>query len=207
MIGNAQTHCLQLPNTFAFARGAAGRPVTDADFASFANDLVPGQGALILKAWKTLAGTDSAMRAVAREVEQAAHGRWQPGRLRSLLLGSAQRFARDLILQLRAKAAYEDLRSASGGKGDACRLVGEFAKAVEPWQRQHGYPCVWRPTRWHWVEMDDVLARLHSPAIEAVQKPRYKSPLGFARVQEQFYLSKTHTLRLIAAMKLAAKGK
>ena len=32
VMGNAQTHCIQLPNTFAFARGAAGKPVAEADY-------------------------------------------------------------------------------------------------------------------------------------------------------------------------------
>ena len=26
-MGNSQTHCVQLPNTFAFARGATGKPI------------------------------------------------------------------------------------------------------------------------------------------------------------------------------------
>lgn len=207
-IGNAQTHCLQLPNTFAFARGAAGRPVTDSDFAAFANDLIPGHGPLILKAWKALAGTDAAaMRATAREIENAARGRWRAGRLSGLLFGDAQRFASDLVMQLQAKAAYQDLVSVSSRNGDARRALAEFVKMAEPWQRQHGYQCVWRPTAWHWTDMNDVLARLHSPAIDAVQKPRYKAPAGFERVNEQFYLNETHTVRLLQAMKQAVEGK
>ncbi|MSR84315.1 MAG: hypothetical protein EXS58_15555, partial [Candidatus Latescibacteria bacterium] len=36
VMGNAQTHCIQLPNTFAFARGAQGKPVGEADYVEFA---------------------------------------------------------------------------------------------------------------------------------------------------------------------------
>ena len=208
-IGNSQTHCLQLPNTFAFARGATGRPAADADFIAFANDLVPGQGALILKVWKTLAGSDvAAMRAVALELEKAARRKWEPGPLKGLLFGDPRRFARDLVMQLRAKAAYEELRAGIARKGDARKLLGGFVSAVEPWQQQHGYSCVWRPTRWHWAGMNEILAQLHSPAIDTLLNPRYQHPEGFERVKENFFLNETHTVRLIQAMKAhAAEGK
>ncbi len=42
VMGNAQTHCVQLPNTFAFARGAQGLPITEDDYVAFAEDLIPG---------------------------------------------------------------------------------------------------------------------------------------------------------------------
>jgi hypothetical protein len=37
VVGNAQTHCLQLPNIFAFSRGFADAAVTEADYVSFAD--------------------------------------------------------------------------------------------------------------------------------------------------------------------------
>src|SRR5207248_8029666 len=49
VMGNAQTHCVQLPNTFAFARGAGpGQPPTEGDYLHFADELIPGQGERIL---------------------------------------------------------------------------------------------------------------------------------------------------------------
>src|SRR2546423_7220381 len=51
VMGNAQTHCIQLPNTFAFARGAAGKPVAEADYVGFAEKLIPGFGETIVHAW------------------------------------------------------------------------------------------------------------------------------------------------------------
>src|ERR1019366_7247365 len=69
VMGNAQTHCIQLPNTFAFARGAVGKPVTDADYVAFAQDLIPGLGETLVRGWKALAGKDPiAMRACAAEL-------------------------------------------------------------------------------------------------------------------------------------------
>src|SRR5581483_1073760 len=61
VVGNAQTHCVQLPNTFAFARGAQGQPVTESDYIQFADELIAGQGPLLVKTWKTLAGRDSTL--------------------------------------------------------------------------------------------------------------------------------------------------
>jgi hypothetical protein len=70
-MGNAQTHCVQLANTFAFARGAAGKPVREADYVAFAEDLIPGLGETIVRAWKALAGSDPAvMRACAAELAE-----------------------------------------------------------------------------------------------------------------------------------------
>ena len=65
-LGNAQTHCLQLPSTFAFARGAQGLPLGDKDYLQFANDLIVGRGELIFSAWQALGSSDSSrMRQVA----------------------------------------------------------------------------------------------------------------------------------------------
>ncbi|MHB1459248.1 MAG: hypothetical protein ACYC0V_20250 [Armatimonadota bacterium] len=70
VIGNSQTHCVQLPNTFAFARGAQRLSITDADYIQFANDLLPGNGKLIVDGWKALAGSNStAMRSIAVSID------------------------------------------------------------------------------------------------------------------------------------------
>lgn len=83
VMGNAQTHCVQLPNTFAFARGARGLLLTDQDYQRFAEDLIPGRGELILRGWQTLAGKDSkAMEMMARRLEKSAAAPIQTGQLR-----------------------------------------------------------------------------------------------------------------------------
>jgi hypothetical protein len=201
-IGNAQTHCLQLPNTFAFARGAAGKPVADADFIAFAEDLVPGHGGLILRAWQALAGEDPrAMLETAREVEKSAPAEWNPGRLKGLLFGDAARLGHDLVLQLRLKAAYHEFLAALHTARDFRAPFERFVATAETWQKRHGYQCAWRTTRWHWRDFEKNLARLKSPAIDAVLRPQWKSPEGWERVKERFYLHETATTRLMEAMK------
>ena len=95
---NAQTHCVQLPNTFAFIRGAKGLSLTNQDYIQFANDLLPGRGPLVVSAWQALSGSDSRqMRQMADQLaplgqkearngpaQRAAVRRSQPLRKRSL---------------------------------------------------------------------------------------------------------------------------
>ena len=114
LMGNAQTHCLQLPNTFAFARGATGQSLTKQDYVRFADDLIPGQGALIVQAWRAVAGANVAsMRSLAGKLEALPAEKLSPGRLKGLLFGSPQRFIADLAMQLRAKASFETFRIAA----------------------------------------------------------------------------------------------
>src|SRR6185369_9999794 len=104
VMGNAQTHCVQLPNTFAFARGASGLPAEEADYVEFAEALIPGQGGRIVEGWKALQGADTAaMRAVADALDAVLESSLHTGRLHGLLFGSPRRFLSDLVLQLRMR--------------------------------------------------------------------------------------------------------
>src|SRR5437773_3160871 len=80
VMGNAQTHCVQLPNTFAFARGATHQPLTDVDYRRFADDLIPRAGGRILAGWEALSGHDAAsMNAAAGDLERLAELKPQGG--------------------------------------------------------------------------------------------------------------------------------
>src|SRR5579872_4958575 len=115
VMGNAQTHCVQLPNTFAFARGSQGLPVSEEDYVSFAEGLLQGQGNRIVESWKALHGSDEAvMLAQADALDAVPDEALQPGPLNGLLFGSPRRFLSDLSLQLRMRAAYSALRAADG---------------------------------------------------------------------------------------------
>ncbi len=76
VMANAQTHCVQLPNTFAFARGAQGLTVEKADYIKFANDLIPGGGALIVEGWEALQGEETKrMKAVIKKLNKLNGGK------------------------------------------------------------------------------------------------------------------------------------
>ena len=209
VVGNAQTHCVQLPNTFAFVRGAKGMPVSEDDYIQFADDLLTGQGQLLVRAWKALVGKDpNGMRAMADELRDLRSQALVPGRLRGLLFGSPQRFISDLIYELRMQAAYQDLIAASKDKVDKEKFRA-FLKATVAWQGIHGYQTVWL-----WPGMADVLKKLKSPAIDKLLvEANYKNTQSegkgntpFEKLQNFFRQWDNYTPRLIAAMEEALEG-
>ena len=211
VMGNAQTHCVQLPNTFAFARGAAGQPLTDADYVRFADDLLKGQGTLIVQTWQALAGKDtSRMRELADTLEKLPDSALQPGPLKGLLFSDPRRFVNDLVMQLRLRSAYESFVAAIRDKADPKEPLTRFVAVAETWQKQHGYENAW----W-WPELDETLRKLNSPAINAVLQDQFSIEVGhdaasglspFEQVHAHLGRIETYTTRMIEAMKKARQG-
>lgn len=209
VMGNAQSHCLQIPNTFAFARGAQGKPVTESDYVELANNLLAGQGSAIVQAWKALAGVDAdTMRAARAEIGRVKAANPQPGPLKGLLFGDPQRFLDDLAMQLDAKAALEDFRAEVFAElRDEARVkttFSGFVTAIDAWQRRHGYQ-----NQWSWERMEQALVKLDDPGINATLESRTYKGQGatpFEQVQNGFSVTESLTTRLIQAMKEAAAG-
>ncbi len=163
VMGNAQTHCLQLPNTFAFVRGSQGKPVAREDYVQFANDLIPGQGDLIVKSWEALAGTDTAlMRSLLVDLNNAATSRNKPGPLGGLLFGSPSRFLTDLQMMLAYVAARNDFAVAVQQNHDVHQALKAFIVATDAWSNQHGYQ-----NAWDLGPAYAALVKLNHPAINA----------------------------------------
>ncbi len=204
VIGNAQTHCVQLPNTFAFARGAQGLPIQESDYIAFADDLIPGQGATIVAGWQALAGDDSAaMRAHAEAFDAVPDSALHPGRLEGLLFGSPRRFLTDLAMQLRMQAAYVELREAAGTPSRA--LVRAFAETASAWQARHGYE-----NSWWWPELDETLRRIGAPAVDAALDTVFNpfvlpaggfSGTAYEYVADALKQGESFTPRLLAALR------
>jgi hypothetical protein len=202
VMGNAQTHCLQLPNTFAFARGARGLPLAQDDYLSFAEELLPGHGARVVGAWSALAGEDVDAMSLARAaLEDAAADPPRPGPLEGLLFGDPARLLRDLGAQLRMKAALLVLRAAAGQhgreSGEAMRALGDFAGAASAWQRTHGYR-----NYWPWPLLQETLGRLDAPTVNQALRQGYEGEgeTPFERVRNGFARVESYTPRLIEAM-------
>ena len=206
-MANAQTHCLQLPNTFAFAQGAKGAPLADGDYIRFANDLIAGEGERIFSGWQALGGSDSErMRHVTAQLASRIKARLEPGPLKGLLLGDANRFIKALYVMLRVKAAATDFMNASERDRP---VVGPFAELVawlERWQVVTGYDS-W----WNWTAGGDLnksLQKLNVPPLTA-----FFSKTDFIKTGEGDtprsgitagnYSKETESLRLIRAMKQA----
>jgi hypothetical protein len=202
-IANAQTHCAQLPNTFAFAQGALGRArPTESDYAHFGDALIPRQGGLIAQAWELLPSKEvNAMRATADRLEAVPPQDLTPGPLKGLLLGDAHRFMNDLAMILRLKAAYVVFVRTMETGSDSKKSFHDFVTAVERWQARHGYEGALR-----WPGFDSELRKLNSPAINAVldEKPEGSTP--YDRVEDRLRKLETFTARLLEAMKKTAQG-
>jgi hypothetical protein len=202
-IANAQSHCVQLPNTFAFAQGALGRVrPTGLDYAQFADKLIPGQGQLIARAWELLPSKDaSAMRAMSDKLAAVPKQSLTPGPLKGLLLGDAHRFMNDLAMILQLKAAYVVFVATLESGSDRKKSFRDFVAAVERWQVLHGYEGALR-----WPGFDAQLRKLNSPAINAVLDEKEEGSTPYDRVEDRLRKLETFTTRLLDAMKKTANN-
>jgi len=135
-MGNAQTHCLQLPHTYLFAHLAQGRALDTADLEGFAADLLPGCADLVARAWSLLEeDAPEEQMELAGLVELAARGDQPTGRFRGLLFGDGARFLIDLAMNLQVRARLYNLSIAvECGRGivEALR-VDEACRAFTNW--------------------------------------------------------------------------
>ena len=202
VMGNAQTHCVQLPNTFAFARGATGKTIAREDFVRFAEELIPGQGELIVQAWESLeSGNAAAMRALADHLARLPGDKLKGGPLKGLLFNNPKRFVVDLADMLWLKAAFVDYVAASESGQGVQRALGGFADALSVWQQRTGYQNVW-----DWPKLAESLGRLHSPAVDKLIKRDILNPVNeegatpFEKVANSLKRSETFTPDLIRAL-------
>jgi hypothetical protein len=208
VMGNAQTHCVQLPNTFAFARGAVGKPIAREDFVHFAEDLIPGQGELVVQAWESLeSGNTANMPALADRLETLPSAKLKGGPLKGLLFNNPRRFVVDLAYMLRLKAAFLDYVAAAESGKDLKAPLEAFTDALSAWQQRTGYQNVWG-----WPKLAESLARLHSPRVDQLFRRDIMNPTNepgatpFERVANSLRRSETFTPDLIQALKETAKG-
>ena len=145
VMGNAQTHCVQLPNTFAFARGATGKPIAREDFVRFAEDLIPAQGELIVQGWESFeSGYTAAMRVSGRPPGASCPpAKLKAGPLKGLLFDNPRRFVVDLVCMLRLKAAFLEFVAASESGTGVKTALGGFTDALSAWHKRTGYQNVW----------------------------------------------------------------
>jgi hypothetical protein len=208
---NAQTHCLQLPGTFAFAQGARGLSLADKDYLRFADDLIPGQGQRILAAWQALGGMERE-----RLVHSAAalaplvKAKLESGPLKGLLLGDANRFVMDLYTMLRLKTACMDFMKAAERNQPLSQPLAEFVSWLDRWHTVTGYDGWWCWRATGDVEGADInrsLLKLNSrrladffsgPLLDYLKNGPGK-PVD--RYDARYYRNETETLRLVRILK------
>ncbi len=209
VMGNAQTHCVQLPNIFAFARGANNLPLADTDYWQFADNLIPGQGATILAAWRLLPSDDAnAQRAMADKLVKLPSRQIKAGSLGGLLFNDPRRFLNDLAMMLRMKAARSSFILAAERRQALKEPLGQLVAAVEIWQKQHGYQNFW-----HDAQLMAALRQIDSPALKAALDLQHQVREPFdpgvrtpeEQVRRNFRAIETHTPQIIAAMRAALR--
>jgi hypothetical protein len=138
VMGNAQSHCLQMPHTCFFRHFAAGGGREDIDLAGFADDVLPGHGAGLSAAWMALGGEDcTALENAAAEL--ATHPPAAGGKYIGLYLGQPDRLVDDLAAQIKLKIAILKLRDRLAGDACFAAELQEMVKALAAWAQRHGY--------------------------------------------------------------------
>ncbi|MHB9023492.1 MAG: hypothetical protein ACYC7E_04875 [Armatimonadota bacterium] len=167
VMGNAQTHAVQLPNTYAFAHFARGGTLETLDLLHFAEGVFPSAGAPITAAWQAIGGTDwLQMRDMAQCLDALPRTTFRPGPYSGLLFGDHTRFVTDLAMQLRFRADMLAFGAAIHEGTDPMpplRALGLSWGAW--WQRTQYCDCFNGPVR---ELFDTNLPALHNPEIDAV---------------------------------------
>ncbi|MGZ4960940.1 MAG: hypothetical protein ACXWIU_14725 [Limisphaerales bacterium] len=209
VMGNAQTHCIQLPNTFAFVRGALGKPVADSDYVQFADDLIVGHGHEIVAGWKALRSNDPLeMSRAADDLEALNKSKLKTGSLRGLLFGDAHRFLNDLVLMLRYKGALQAFANASEKGRDIKKPLEQFVAATETWQHTHGYENAWSlgPARNALLKLNDpqINQCLSESNFQAADNDPDPNASPYDRVRGNLARTESFVPRLLKAMRSAA---
>jgi hypothetical protein len=139
-MANAQTHCLQLPHTAAFAHFAQEGMAEAFDLAAFAERLLPGLGETVASGWSVLETSEpEAQRRAAVGVRQAVARVGGTGDLGGLLFGDPERFLIDLAMNLELRAALGDFGRTRETDADPVPALRAVLEVLVPYQRRTGF--------------------------------------------------------------------
>ena len=140
VFGNAQSHVVQLPNTYIFAHLARGGTAETLNVPGFAEELLPGYGALLAEAWAAMAGEDTArMRTLAAQLAHCRVADAAGGRFSGLLFGAPQQYPVDLALQLHFRADLLNFATAYQQEKDWQGALRALAASWKAWTQQTGF--------------------------------------------------------------------
>ncbi|MEI7435715.1 MAG: hypothetical protein WCL16_02780 [bacterium] len=165
-MGNAQTHCLQLPGTYLFAHIAQGGRAETADWESFADGLLPGLGRPIADAWRAINEPPDRQRQAGNSIRSLIGKDHQMGRYGGLLFGDPNRFLTDLADNLELRAALFDFKSAVAGNADVRARLLTAMDVLIPYQKRLGFVDAYFGTFYELFNAP--LAKLKHPGIDDV---------------------------------------
>jgi hypothetical protein len=138
VLGNAQSHCLQLPHTYLFRHLAAGGDAGTVDLAAFGERIAPGLGEAVAQAWPALASDDSG--GMANALAALPSGRAQElGDLAGLCFNQVDRLVADLRSQLELRAAVCLLRDDVEAHRDVAGSLEAMVPLLDEWASRHGF--------------------------------------------------------------------
>ena len=140
VMGNAQSHCVQLPNTYLFAHFAKGGTKQQVDLASFGNNLLTGCGDTLATAWMALAG-DSVLALVnaKKNLNTITGSMEKQGHLSGLCFSDTERLIQNLLLQVELKTALLELRDQLDRGASAGSLMKTMVDRLDSWSERHGF--------------------------------------------------------------------
>ena len=141
VMGNAQSHCLQLPHTYLFQQMATGATLESVDLQAFGEGVMPGWGHVLARAWKALGGADwrvlvpvaDALAEIPPEV-QLPRGKWA-----GLCFGQVDRLVEDLKALVALKTQVLRLREELAQAGEIDSVLKSLLPPFENWAKRHGF--------------------------------------------------------------------
>jgi hypothetical protein len=141
VMGNAQSHCVQLPGTYMFEHFAHGGTRETLDLQGFAEDLAPGFGKPLADGWHAMDGEDLAALggAAGALAEVPAKAQVPEGRLSGLCFGRPGQLLDDLKVQVALKIAILKLREQLARNHKVEEALGELVKCLGVWSERLGF--------------------------------------------------------------------
>jgi hypothetical protein len=166
VMGNAQTHCVQLPNTFLFAHFARGGDADTADLRHFGEQLVPGLGITFVEAWRAMGDRDAHRARVAADMlAERLLRRLDGGELAGMMFVAPDRYVEDTVLQLRFHADIQAcVDSMEDGHVDPAALRAVAWSWRRWWGRHRFSDAYGGPVA---ERLHPVLRSLHDPSLDA----------------------------------------
>lgn len=166
-MGNAQTHCLQLPHTYLFAHLAQGRAIEKANLADFAGDLLPEVAALVSDAWSLLeANAPEAQLALTPDLLAAAHNEQETGKYGGLLFGDPARFLIDLAMNLKVRARLGEFKSSVDRHANVVFAMRNLLDELRPYQERLGFVDAYGGPLYS--DLNEQIVKLEDPQLNAV---------------------------------------
>ena len=167
VLGNSQTHCIQLPGAYLFSHFAQGGTLHTLDLEGFAAQVIPSSAGVVARAWQLVESNDMAAQHAAAQAVRAEIGKPHgSGKASGLLFGDADRFLADLAANLEIRAGMLELREAVDARHDVKGALRNLLAHLLPYQERVGFvDAYFGPLR---DGLNDQVARLGDPALTAI---------------------------------------